>query len=147
MNHSENIKLVLDILKDEINGDTQSALNKMSRNYTMTWVYKKGEVLFPQSKPDFSDGMKEIYHIKNRKYEIKNIAEGENLVMVELVEIYPDPKTAEVYRTPLVIVLELTGGKIARGRHYCDPDISWMNLSAEEVEKAYQESPTKIVLD
>lgn len=91
---SKNIKIVLKILKDEIGGDMKSALSKMSPDYSMTWVYKsKKGTLFPQTKPDFKSEMKDVYKIEGRKYDIKNIAEGKNVVMVELVESYPDPET------------------------------------------------------
>jgi ketosteroid isomerase-like protein len=147
MKYSSNIQTALDVLKDEVKGDITAALSKMSKDYTMTWVYKKGETLFPTSKPDFSADMKDIYPIKGRKYEIKNIAEGESVVMLELIESYPDPKSGEVYRTPLVIVLEMKNGKIEKGRHYCDPDLSWLHLSEEDVGKAYLGTGTKVVVE
>jgi ketosteroid isomerase-like protein len=58
--------------------------------------------------------------------------------MIEMVESYPDPKTKKVYRTPLVIVLEMQNGKIRRGRHYCDPDLSYLHLTKKTVERAYR---------
>lgn len=147
MKYSPNIQLAIDILKNEVDGDTAAALTKMDKDYSMTWVYKKRETLFPKSKPDFSAEVKEVYKIKGRKYEIKNIAEGENTVMIELIESYPEGDSKEVYRTPLVIVMEIKDGKILRGRHYCDPDISWLKLPKEEVEKAFPNSPTKLVIE
>lgn len=146
MEYSKNIELLLDILRDEVRGDMRSALEKMAATYSMTWVYKKGEQLFPKSSPDPSTDMSEAYPIKGRRYEIKNIAEGGNVVMIEMVESYPDPKTGEIYRTPQVIVCEIKDGKIALGRHYCDPDLSWLNLTEEQVSRAYPESPTKLVI-
>ena len=142
-----NQELLLSILRDEIAGDIQSALGKMSKDYSMTWMYKKGEVLFPSSSPDFSADMKDVYPIKGRKYKIKNIAEGEDVVMIEVIESYPDPKTGRVYRTPLVIVVEIRDGKIFRGRHYCDPDISWLHLEEKEIEDAYKGSKTRRVIE
>lgn len=136
---SKNIKLVLDILTDEIKGDVISALKKMHKNYTMTWVYqnKKG-VLFPSTKKITAKDLKNVYKIKNREYDIKNIAEGKNLVMVEMVESYPDPKTKKIFRTPLVIVLEFENNKIKTGRHYCDPRLSYLHLSKKEIAKAFK---------
>ncbi len=137
--NSKNIKLVLDILEDEINGDVASALKKMAKNYRMTWVYRsKDGTLFPATSNDVEKELKEVYPIKGRKYDIKNIAEGKDVVMVEMVESYPDPKTKKVYRTPLVIVIEIKKGKIVRGRHYCDPDLSYLFLTKEQVNKAYK---------
>ena len=99
--YSKNIQTVIDILKDEIRGDVGSALKKMTKDYTMTWVYqtKSGE-LFPSTKNDLKAELEEVYPIKGREYDIKNIAEGDNVVMIELVESYPDPDTKKVYRTP-----------------------------------------------
>ncbi len=134
MNPSKNVKLVLDILQDEIRGDVAAALSKMDKNYSMTWVYKSPKgVLFPVSKPDFAADMKEAYVIKDRKYDIKNIAEGENVVMVELVESYTDQDTNQFHQTPLTLVLEIKDGKILRGRHYCDPQVSYLKLDNNEI--------------
>ena len=136
---SENIKIVLEILGDEIRGDVKSALNKMAAGYSMTWMYqtKKGQ-LFSTTAKNTRAQMEEVYPIKGRKYDIKNIAEGKNVVMVELVESYPDSKTKKVYRTPLVLVLEMISGKIKTGRHYCDPKVSYLNLSKNKIEKAFK---------
>jgi ketosteroid isomerase-like protein len=138
MQNGKNINLVLEILKDEVKGDVVSALAKMDKKYSMTWMYKSPKgTLFPRSKPDFKSEMKGVYKIKGRKYDIKNIAEGKNLVMVELVESYPDSETKKVYRTPLVMVLEVKNGKILKGRHYCDPHVSFLYLTKKEVDKNF----------
>jgi len=139
--YSKNVQTVIDILKDEINGDVKSALKKMTKDYTMTWVYqKKNGELFPSTKNDLNAELEEVYPIKGREYDIKNIAEGENVVMIELIESYPDPETKKVYRTPLVIVLEMKGEKIRTGRHYTDPKLSYLHLTKKQVEKAYKSS-------
>ncbi len=138
---SRNVQVVVNILKDEIKGDVRSALKKMAGDYTMTWVYrKKNGSLFPSTKNDIKSELKDVYPIKGRKYDIINIAEDKNVVIVELVESYPDPKTKKVYRTPLVIVLEMKGGKIRTGRHYCDPSLSYMNLAERQIKKIYKNS-------
>ncbi len=131
--------MVLNILQDEIKGDIKSALKKLAKNYSMTWVYrtKKGK-LFPKTAKNIQKGLKEVYPIKGRRYDIKNIAEGRNVVMVEMVESYPDPKTKKIYRTPLVIVLEMKNGKIQKGRHYCDPDLSYLYLTKKQIQQAYK---------
>lgn len=139
--YSKNIQTVIDILNDEIKGDVRSALKKMTKDYTMTWVYqKKNGELFPSTKNDLNAELEEVYLIKGREYDIKNIAEGNNIVMIELIESYPDPETKKVYRTPLVIVLEMRGGKIRTGRHYTDPKLSYLHLTKKQVEKAYKNS-------
>ena len=139
--YSENIKIVLNILNDEVRGDWRSALKKLHRNYSMTWMYKavKTNKLFPSTgHNNIKDELKEVYPIKGRKYDIKNIGEGKDVVMVELIESYPDPITKKIYRTPLVLVLKFKGGKIITGRHYCDPRISYLHLSRKGVEKIYK---------
>ena len=139
---SKNIKTVLDALKAERKGDVERALKLVDKNYSMTWIYKnKNGKLFPRSKKNFKNFKKElidIYKIKGREYDIKNIAQGNNVVMVEMVESYPDPKTKKIYRTPLVIVLEMKNGKIKKGRHYCDPRLSYMYLTKKQVAKAFK---------
>lgn len=134
---SKNVQAMLNILQAEIDGDTNKALSMMDKDYTQTWVYKdrKGN-LFPRWKYNRKE-LEDVYHIKGRQYDIKNITEGDNVVMVEMVESYPDPKTKKVYRTPLVIIVEFKDGKIVRGRHYCDPQLSYLFLSKSKVQKVY----------
>lgn len=140
---SKNLDTVLGILKNEVDGDIKSALEKMTLGYSMTWMYKGKQDLFPKSKADFQSEMKKIYPIKGRSYEIKNIAEGKNLVMIELIERYPDPETAKVHQTPLILVLEMKNGKIEKGRHYCDPQLSYADLPQDSIEKAYKGTTIK----
>ncbi|MDP2593894.1 MAG: hypothetical protein Q8P36_00940 [bacterium] len=144
---SKNVQTVLAILKNEVDGDAASALEKMTADYSMTWMYRGKKDLFPTSGHDVQGELKEVYPIKGRQYEIKNIAEGKNVVMVELIESYPDPETGKVYRTPLVLVLEMQDGKIRTGRHYCDPRLSPEYLENSIVESAYQSSPTKQIIE
>lgn len=139
MKYSKNIQTVINILKDEVRGDVKSALKKMASDYSMTWMYQsKDGKLFPHTEKDVKKELEEVYPIKERKYKIKNIAEGENVVMVELVESYPDPETKKIYRTPLVLVLEMKDGKIKTGRHYTDPRLSHLFLTKEDIDKAYK---------
>jgi len=139
MNQSQNVKTALAILNDEIRGDLVAALSKMDPAYSMTWVYKtpKKGTLFPVSRPDFEEDMKEAYVVKGRNYDIKNITEGPDTVMIEMVESYPDPDTKKLYQTPQVIVMEFKDGKIIRGRHYCDPNISYLDLKKEDIDGIY----------
>lgn len=139
---SKDIKTVLEILQNEVDGDVPAALRKISKDYTMTWVDAglDSKQLFPTTKRDIKKELEEVYPIRGKQYDIKNIAEGENIVMVELVESYPDPKTKKVYRTPLVIVLEMKNGKIRTGRHYLDPTIARKYLTKAQIEKAYKNS-------
>ncbi len=135
---SKNIQTVIDILQDEVRGDTKRALKKMSKKYTMTWVYEtsKGK-LFPRTAVTGNIDLDDAYVIRSRKYEIMNFTESKNTVMVELIESYPDPETKKVYRTPLVLVLKMKNGKIETGRHYCDPRLSYRNLTPTQAKKAF----------
>jgi ketosteroid isomerase-like protein len=143
---STNRQIVLDILRDEARGNVASALHKMSRDYTMTWVYQSGKDLFPSIAPDFKTELREAYATEGREYDIRNIAEGEGVVMVELIESYPNPKTKKVHRTPLVLVLEMKKGKIQKGRHYCDPSLSHLYLNKGEINKAYKGTKTNRII-
>ena len=139
MIESKNVKTVLEILQDEIRGDVAAALSKMDPGYTMTWVYKSPKgALFPVSKPDFKAEMKEVYKIEGRKYDIKNVAEGEHVVMVELIESYPDPETKKLHHTPLVLVIVVRDGKVMRLRDYCYTQISCLDLDKKDIEGIYK---------
>lgn len=146
--YSKNIQTVIDVLQDEVDGDVAAALKKITKDYTMTWVDGglKGKELFPTTGNDMKAELEEVYPIKGRQYDIKNIAEGENLVMVELIESYPDLKTKKVYRTPLVLVLEMKGGEIRTGRHYLDPTLSRKHLTKLQVSKAYKNSKGSLIV-
>lgn len=139
---SKNIKTILDILQDEVDGNVAAALSKITKDYTMTWVDTglDGKELFPTTTRNIKKELEEVYPIRGRQYDIRNIAEGDDVLMVELVESYPDPKTKKVYRTPLVLVLEMKNGKIRTGRHYLDPTISRKHLTKKQIEKAYKNS-------
>lgn len=142
-----NIETVLEILKNEVDGDISAALQKMTVDYSMTWMYQGSKALFPTTGKNVEADMKEAYPIKGRKYEIKNIAEGQDVVMVELIESYPDPSTKEMHVTPLVLVLEMQDHKIKTGRHYCDPRLSFEKIDPSTLEQAYKDTQTKKVIE
>ena len=104
----------------------------------MTWMYQSKTTLFPHTKIDVAKEMDKVYPIKGRRYHVRHIAEGKDVIMVELVESYPDSKTKKIYRTPLVLVLEMENGKIKTGRHYCDPKLSHLYLSEAQILKAFK---------
>lgn len=140
-NNSQNIQTVLTILQNEVDGNVSDALGKMTTDYSQTWVYQaKDGSLFPSdtSSAPTEDSIEGIYHIKGREYHIYNITESENTVMVECVEQYPDEKTGQLYRTPEVLIIEFKEGKICRGRHYCDPRLSYLTLTDEMIHAAYK---------
>lgn len=106
----------------------------------MTWVYRapKSGILFPRASRKnvaFKEALRDIYTIKGRQYDVKNVAAGGKVVMIELVESYPAGRRR--YRTPLVLVLEFSNGKVLNGRHYCDPNLSRMKLPKRVVERAF----------
>lgn len=137
--NSQNIKTVLAILQNEVEGNVSQALEKMTADYSQTWMYEaKENKLFPSTTLTANEPMEEIYHIKGREYHIYNITESENTVMVECVEQYPDEKTGKLYRTPEVLIIEFKDGKICRGRHYCDPRVSYLELTDETLTEAYK---------
>ncbi len=147
MNYSKNIKTVLDILKNEADSNVSEALKKMCDDYSMTWMYQKvnGE-LFPTTGENVKNELDDVYPIKNREYDIRNICESEDVVMIEVIESYPDPDTGQMYRTPQVIVLEFKNGKIRTGRHYADPKLSYLELSKDQIDNALRNTNTKITI-
>lgn len=146
--YNKNIQTIIDVLQDEVDGNIVAALKKITKDYTMTWVYGglKNKGLFPTTGNNMKAELEEVYPIKGRQYDIKNIAEGNNVVMVELIESYPDPKTKKVYRTPLVLVLEMKNGKIRTGRHYLDPTLSRKFLTKVQVNKAYKNNKGSLMV-
>ena len=130
------ISIVKAILQDEVRGDVSSALKKMHKNYTMTWVdtaFRKFKLKALGSKKT----MENAYSFKGRNYDIKNTTESKNTVMVELVESYKEKD--HIYTTPLVLVLEFKGNKIVTGRHYCDPQLSKMKLTKRKLNQFYSQ--------
>lgn len=145
---SKNTKTVLEILKNEVDGNVSAALKKMAKDYTMTWVDAgiNGRQLFPTTSRNLKTELEETYPIKGRQYAIKNIAEGKDVVIVELVESFPNQKNKKIYRTPLVLVLEMKKGKIRTGRHYLDPRLSGKYLSKSQIKKAYKNSKGSLTI-
>ncbi|MEI8123911.1 MAG: hypothetical protein WCG60_01950 [bacterium] len=136
----QKIKIALEILDDEIKGDVKNALQKMHEDYSMTWVYKnKKGILFPYiTSENIKSELNEVYNFPERKYDIKNVCSSEKCVIIEMIESYYDPEDKKTYRTPQIIVLEYKDNKIRTGRHYCDPQISYLNLSEETLNKIYK---------
>lgn len=129
----KNINLVLSILQDEIKGDIKSALEKMDKNYSMTWIYQGKKKLFPRvTTKNLKKVMAKTYTIKGRAYDIKNIVANDCIVMVELIESYA------THKTPLVLVLEIKNGRIFRGRHYCDPQLSHKKLTKRQLSSVFK---------
>jgi ketosteroid isomerase-like protein len=142
---TKNLELVLAILDDEVRGDIPSALEKMHPEYKMTWMYQKNgknPTLFPHTLftnlESAKDELNEAYTMKDRNYDIITKTATGDIVTIECIESYTDPMTDTTYRTPLVIILQIKNGKIFRGRHYCDPAISYMHLDQETIKKVLE---------
>lgn len=149
---SPNIRLVLDILRDEVEGNVANARAKMSDNFSVTYMYKdKDGNLFPSINKPSALKIADVYKIKNRSYEIYNYAENHfddhDVVFIEMIERYTDPNNGQHYQTPIVVVLELEGEKIKTNRHYCDNDISYADISSSELNRAYQGKHGRLVID
>jgi ketosteroid isomerase-like protein len=138
MKRSANVQTVVDILQAEVDGDVDAAMKLIQSGSNMTWVYSdKKRGLFPR-KEYTGKNLEAVYPIVGREYRIKNIAEGPSVVVLEMIESYPDPETGKLFRTPHVVVIEFKEGKIANGRHYCDPNLSYMHLEDELVKGVYE---------
>lgn len=146
MKISSNIQTVLDILQNEANGEVKEALLHMTDDYSMTWMNQSKTELFPTTGNNIEDEMKDVYVIKDREYDVRNICENEDVVMIEMIESYSDYKTGQVYRTPQVIVLKFKDGKIQTGRHYNDPNLSYMELSKDKLNSALINTETKYLI-
>lgn len=142
------IEVALALLQDEANGDIVAAKAKMDLDhYSMTWMYRTGETLFPSVQGEMLKGvMDEVYEITDRQYEIMNTAQDANVVFIEMIESYPDLKTKKEYRTPITLVLEFNDeGKVVRGRHYCDPQISHEYLERDIIHNAIGRKPILVI--
>lgn len=94
------MEVVLKILKNEVDGDVKAALQKITDDYSMTWMYQGEKKLFPRTGKSVEMEMNEVYVIKGKKYDIRNVAEGDDVLMIELVESYPDHKTKKRIQDP-----------------------------------------------
>ncbi|MCI0619566.1 nuclear transport factor 2 family protein [Candidatus Wolfebacteria bacterium] len=142
----KNITIVLEILKDQAEGNVENALQKMTPDYLMTWVEKRGEELFPHTGTDFADEMRKLYRTYDYRFDVKNITGADDAVMVELIETVADKKTGKTWCTPLVLVFEMEDGRVKTGRHYLDPTLSRQELLLEEIEKAFPRTSTKMII-
>lgn len=143
MNNIENKEIAIELLRLEKEGRLCEALAHLHPDYSMTWMYLGAEnKVFPQHKGIDEADFEEIYAVKGRDYDITNIASEGNVVFVEMIEEYPKTKetrgSKSFYRTPEVVVLEFENNKVRRGRHYCDPRLSHMSLSKDEILKQLQ---------
>lgn len=144
---SRNIRVVLEILKNEVDGAVVKAFDKMADDYSMTWMFQRGNKLFPSTRKEVTKEMEESYSIKGRKYDIRNILERDNVVMVEMVESYPDLESGKKYRSPLVLVFEMSEGKIKKVRQYSDPQIPFMHLTEKDIEQGLKGTSSKLIID
>jgi len=148
INQMNLVEIALALLQDEATGDIVSAKKKMDLdNYSMTWMYHSKDTFFPVVKEEvLKEVMENVYETQDRQYEIMNTAQNDNIVFIEMIESYPNSQTGKVYRTPITLVLEFNEeGKVVRGRHYCDPDLSDKDLSTESIHNAIGSIPELII--
>ena len=139
MTHTQTI---INLLQYEVDGDVKSATSLLSDKYIMTWMYKKEDKIFPQVKIDknFNNEMEQAYSFGKREYKIYNILEKDNVVMAEIVESYFDHKDNKTYTTPISFVWTFDDqGKVLTGKHYCDPALSYVDISDEDMGRVYGE--------
>lgn len=144
---SPHVQTVLDILQNEVDGDVAGAFSKMSGLYSQTWMYKNKEGdIFPRIEKPTKLDLQSVYHIPGREYHIYNITESLETVMVECIEIYKGVETGKVCMTPLVLIVEFDGDKISKGRHYCDPALSYLELDKKIIVEALSNKKTIVVI-
>jgi hypothetical protein len=145
--YSQHIQTVLSILQDEVDGNVTAAFSKMTSSYSQTWMYKDSKgILFPRSERPTEEDMQSVYDYPNRKYHIYNITESTETVMLECVEMYREKDSDKYYVTPLVLIVEFEGDKILRGRHYCDPALSYLELDVKTIVSALSHKETILVI-
>lgn len=140
---SKNIKTVLDFLQDEVKGGV-SAKN-VHKDYFLTGMYadKENKKIFPTPS---KQGRAEADLFQDRVFEVKNIAEGQNVVIVEAVQSCYVPKTKKTYRAPVVLIFEMQKGKIVTGRHYFDPFLLLKALKSSQIEKGFKKSKGNLLI-
>lgn len=142
MSKQQLIQIVLDSFKAEQEGNIEKGLNLINPDYRVTKMYldEKNQPFPVISGEAVTEKIKEVYQIKNREYQFKNILadEEKGIVIVEWIESYPDERTNQKFRTPIVGVFEIKNNKIHRARHYTDPRLSWKYLSQEVIDKAFK---------
>ena len=142
LNNKDLKNLVLNSFSAEKNNDIVGNSKLLHDDFAVTdMMIGVNNDQFPRlSGQKLHDLINKAFKIKGREFIFKNVVTDENkqLVIVEFIESFPDPKTGNVYRTPQIAVCEVKDGKIYRTRHYMDPRLSFEFLSVEEVEKAFE---------
>lgn len=139
---------IIKLLQLEADGDSGEAMNYLSDNYKMTWMYKTKNKTFPQVKvdKDFKNKMEEVYAYKQREYKIYSILENDNIVTAEIVESYYDGSKNIRHVTPIAFVWTFDeDGEVETGKHYCDPDISYESLEEYDFDILYGHKPIIII--
>ncbi len=132
--------IIIKLLQLEADGNSEEAMNYLSDNYKMTWMYKTKSKTFPQVRvdKDFKNKMEEVYSYTEREYKIYSILENDNIVTAEIVESYFDKSKNKKHVTPIAFVWTFDkDGKVETGKHYCDPDISYESLEDYDFDALY----------
>ncbi len=141
LSKQELIDLVLNSYDAERTNRVAKNLSLVSDNFHFTdMVVAPDKTVFPRVGGEaLRKLMKEAFSIKGRQFVFKTIVADEQTqtVVIEFIESYPDPKSGQVYTTPQVSICKITDGKISSTRHYMDPRLSFMNLSNDVIEHAF----------
>ncbi len=142
MNKQQLVQLILNSFKAEQENNTEKGLNLITADFRVTKMYlNKNNHPFPTiSGKAVEENIKEVYQIKDREYQFKNILadEEKGVVIVEWVESYNDTSNGQKFRTPIVGIFEIKNDKIHRARHYTDPRLSWKYLSQKVINQAFK---------
>ena len=76
------------------------------------------------------------FQIAAREYQYINVvADAQTqVVMMEFVEVSPDPRNGKRFRTPIVAICEIKDRKIYRTRHYTDDRLSYEYLEQPDID-------------
>ena len=133
-------KLILDSFDAERENSVARGEQLIHPDFAVTGMYEApdGEILRRMAGKPMREYMHEVYAQKGREFRVVNIVadEKKQTVLAEFIESYPDPKTGQLYRAPLMAVCEVKDGRIYRTRHYLDPRLSYKNLSEDQINKA-----------
>jgi hypothetical protein len=144
----KNSNTIISLLKYEVEGNVQDALKLLSDEYVMVWMFKSKNTYFPSVKVDknFNKKIEDAYSYLGREYKIYSMLENGNIVSAEIVESYLDNDSKKIRCTPISFVWTFDeDGKVLTGKHYCDPVISYEDLSAINFNDIYGKEPILII--
>lgn len=142
LSEQELIDLVLGSFEAEKSNNVEENQKLIHDNFSVTdMVLDKDGNPFPRlSGQKLQELIGEAFKIKGRQFIFNNVAadEKKQVVFVEFIESYLNPKTGKTYRTPQVAVCEIKDGKIFRTRHYMDPRLPHEYLDQNVIDEALE---------